>query len=108
MMVGLGQRERATPQPKVKTARARGRGVEQNEMPRPVRNEMDMLEPIRGAEGERTKEGGRHPHEGENFFFCSHHCLAKFKEDPEKFLKSSAAHGYEHARAHAAPQIPKR
>jgi len=26
-------------------------------------------------------------HEGEDFYFCSEHCLKKFKEDPEHYLK---------------------
>jgi P-type Cu+ transporter len=70
-----------------------------------------MIDPICGMEVEPSKAAGSHVHNGKTYSFCSHHCLAKFKEDPEKFLKSSSAghvaHGYDHARAHAAPQIPK-
>src|SRR5262249_19871575 len=37
-----------------------------------------------------------------SYFFCSYHCLAKFKEDPDKFLKAPRdGHVREHAAAHA-------
>jgi Cu+-exporting ATPase len=70
-----------------------------------------MIDPICGMEVEPSTAAASHVHNGQTYFFCSHHCLAKFKQDPEKFLKSTgaghAAHGQEHAHAHAAPQIPK-
>jgi soluble P-type ATPase len=45
--------------------------------------------------------------QGTNLFFCSHYCLAKFKENPEKFLKAPAREHLAHTHAHAAPQTPK-
>jgi Cu+-exporting ATPase len=70
-----------------------------------------MIDPICGMEVEPSTAAASHVHNGQTYFFCSHHCLAKFKQDPEKFLKSTGAghvaHGQEHAHAHAAPQIPK-
>ena len=70
-----------------------------------------MIDPICGMEVEPSTAAASHVHNGQTYFFCSHHCLAKFKQDPEKFLKATgagrAAHGQEHAHAHAAPQIPK-
>jgi len=30
-------------------------------------------------------------YEGEDFYFCSEHCLNKFKEDPERYLKKETA-----------------
>jgi magnesium-transporting ATPase (P-type)/YHS domain-containing protein len=38
---------------------------------------------------------GRDDYNGQSYFFCSHHGLAKFKEQPEKFLRA-APHGYAH------------
>ena len=68
-----------------------------------------MIDPICGMEVEPGSAAASHVHNGQTYFFCSHHCLAKFKQDPEKFLKSTAAghaaHRQEHA--HAPPQIPK-
>src|SRR4029077_8331572 len=68
-----------------------------------------MIDPICGMDVEPSTAAASHVHNRQTYFFCSHHCLTKFKQDPEKFLKSTgaghAAHGHEHA--HAAPQIPK-
>ena len=47
-----------------------------------------MIDPICGMEVEPGNAAGKHVHNGQTYYFCSHHCLAKFKEDPEKFLKS--------------------
>jgi P-type Cu+ transporter len=70
-----------------------------------------MTDPICGMEVEPNNAAGKHIHNGQTYLFCSHRCLAKFKEDPEKFLKAPdpghVAHGYEHAHADAAPQTPK-
>jgi YHS domain-containing protein len=46
---------------------------------------------------------------GQTYHFCSHRCLTKFKEDPEKFLKGRAnehaAPAHEHA--HVVHRLPK-
>jgi Cu+-exporting ATPase len=53
----------------------------------------------------------KYEHQGETYYFCSQHCLAKFKEDPEMFLKSPAAahaaHSHGQAHEHAAPSKAK-
>jgi Cu+-exporting ATPase len=68
-----------------------------------------MIDPICGMEVDSSKAAGKHVYNGETYYFCSHHCLAKFKEDPEKILKSPAsghvAHGHLHE--HAAPHTPQ-
>jgi Cu+-exporting ATPase len=33
-----------------------------------------------------ARAAGRHEHNDRTYYFCSQHCLAKFKEDPDKFL----------------------
>jgi P-type Cu+ transporter len=58
-----------------------------------------MIDPICGMQVEASTAAGKYEYKGQTYFFCSHHCLEKFKEDPEKFLK---AHGHEQARGHAA------
>src|SRR5215467_16339909 len=67
-----------------------------------------MIDPICGMKVEPSKAAGNQVYDGQTYFFCSHHCLAKFKEDPEKFLNSPAnghaAHGHEHGPEHVAPQ----
>jgi P-type Cu+ transporter len=59
-----------------------------------------MIDPICGMEVEPTKAAGKHVYNGQAYYFCSHHCLAKFKEDPEKFLKSPAGGHVSHGHAH--------
>src|SRR5499433_36502 len=73
----------------------------------PTSNEFVMIDPICGMKVEPSKAAGNQVYDGQTYFFCSHHCLAKFKENPEKFLNSpangQAAHGHEHGPEHVAP-----
>jgi len=64
-----------------------------------------MIDPICGMEVEPGSAAGKHVYNGQTYLFCSHHCLAKFKEDPDKFLKSPASGHAAHG--HAAPQTPQ-
>ena len=67
-----------------------------------------MIDPICGMEVEPNTAAGSYVYKAQTYYFCSQHCLAKFKEDPEKFLKShSAVQGHEHSRPQEAPQKPK-
>jgi Cu+-exporting ATPase len=70
-----------------------------------------MIDPICGMTVEPGNAAGKHVYNGQTFYFCSHHCLTKFKEGPEEFLKSSAsghvAHGGGHAHEHAAAHSPQ-
>jgi Cu+-exporting ATPase len=51
---------------------------------------------------------GNYLHNGQSYYFCSQHCLAKFKENPEKLLESRAAghgvHGHGHSHMHTPSQ----
>jgi P-type Cu+ transporter len=64
-----------------------------------------MTDPICGMNVDGEHAAGCCVYHTQTYYFCSQHCLAKFKEDPEKFLKSPAperaAHGREHAHAPA-------
>ena len=64
-----------------------------------------MTDPICGMTVEPERAAGSYVYNNQTYYFCSQHCLAKFKEDPEKFLKSPApehaAHGHRHAHAPA-------
>jgi len=68
-----------------------------------------MIDPICGMNVEPNSAAGRHVHNGQTYYFCSQHCLAKFKEEPDKFLKSTATghaargHGQSHADTAQAP-----
>ena len=72
-----------------------------------------MIDPICGMEVEPGTAAGKHEHEGQIYYFCSQYCLAKFKEDPEKFLKAPTSghavqsHGDAHERAAHSPQLDR-
>ena len=59
-------------------------------------------DPICGMTVDPNNAAGKHEHNGQTYYFCSQHCLTKFREDPDKFLgeKPHAAH----ARVEPAPQ----
>jgi P-type Cu+ transporter len=44
-------------------------------------------DPVCGMKVDRAKAKGSHDYAGQRYFFCSPGCLAKFKADPERFVK---------------------
>ena len=64
-----------------------------------------MIDPICGMTVEPDNAAGKHVYNGQTYYFCSQHCLAKFKEDPEKVLKSRT-NEQRHARVHPDSQHP--
>jgi Cu+-exporting ATPase len=66
-----------------------------------------MTDPICGMNVEPKSAAGSHVHNGQTYYFCSKHCLAKFKESPEKFLKPQAQEHATRGHAHVAPEIQK-
>jgi Cu+-exporting ATPase len=56
--------------------------------------EPATIDPVCGMKVDPARAAGKHHHNGESYYFCSRHCLAKFQEDPEKFLDPRRApHG---------------
>ena len=53
-----------------------------------------VTDPVCGMNVHPGSAAGKYEHNGKTYYFCSQHCLAKFKEDPEKTLR---------AQRHAAP-----
>jgi P-type Cu+ transporter len=43
-------------------------------------------DPICGMTVEPTNAAGKHERNGKAYYFCSQHCLTKFKEDPDKWV----------------------
>jgi P-type Cu+ transporter len=58
-----------------------------------------MIDPICGMEVEPTKAAGKHEYNGQVYYFCSQHCLGKFKENPATYMKASLVQsgGKEHS-----------
>jgi len=45
------------------------------------------VDPVCGMSVEPARAAGKHEHGGKTYYFCSQHCLNKFRENPEQFLK---------------------
>ena len=50
---------------------------------------QDMIyrDPVCGMTTDKEGEYIRHEHDGRTFYFCSEHCLARFKQDPQAFAE---------------------
>lgn len=60
------------------------------------------LDPVCGMTVERAHARGKVEHAGRTYYFCSPHCVEKFRKDPERFLDSSRPA----ASAHVVPIMP--
>jgi YHS domain-containing protein len=43
-------------------------------------------DPICGMEVDAAQAAGKCEYQGNVYYFCSEHCVAKFKESPEQFV----------------------
>lgn len=50
----------------------------------------DAIDPICGMTVERATVTLTHEHEGQTFYFCSAHCLAKFRDNPAAYMGDDA------------------
>ena len=48
------------------------------------------VDPVCGMTVDPNAAAGSQEYDGQIYYFCSAHCLKKFREDPERFLKNSA------------------
>jgi Cu+-exporting ATPase len=49
-----------------------------------------VIDPVCGMTVDPELAAGSYEYKGKAYYFCSPHCLHKFREDPERFLKKSA------------------
>jgi Cu+-exporting ATPase len=47
-----------------------------------------MTDPICGMEIDPSSAAGKYQYDGQVYYFCSRHCLEKFKSDPKNFLQT--------------------
>ncbi len=47
---------------------------------------LTMVDPVCGMEVEPTSAAGTHEHDGQTYFFCSQHCLERFRAEPARYL----------------------
>src|SRR5687768_15489859 len=53
--------------------------------------EMTAIDPVCHMTVDPTTAAGSYDYNGQTYYFCSIHCLEKFKRDPQSFLESSQA-----------------
>ena len=52
---------------------------------------MNKIDPVCGMTVDPERAAGHYEYKGETYYFCSTHCVHKFREDPEKFLSKSVS-----------------
>lgn len=51
-----------------------------------------VKDPVCGMDVDPLAAAGSYEHAGQNYFFCSHHCLSKFRAETAKYLVQSEDH----------------
>jgi Cu+-exporting ATPase len=54
-------------------------------------HEPVLIDPICGMTVDPADAGGQFDYKGRTYYFCSEHCLEKFRADPEKYLHAAPA-----------------
>src|SRR5690348_18365225 len=52
---------------------------------------MTRIDPVCSMTVDPQHAAGQYEYKGETYYFCSTHCLHKFREDPERFLAPAPA-----------------
>ncbi len=66
----------------------------------PSRNTSTATDPTCGMAVDVTTAKHKHRHHGQDCYFCSAHCLTKFREDPARYAISGTARAREKAAGH--------
>ncbi|MFA5180541.1 MAG: heavy metal translocating P-type ATPase [Syntrophales bacterium] len=71
-------------------------------------------DPVCGMSTDQEGKFIRHKHDGKDYYFCSEHCLAEFKADPEKFtdkkeeaLPPALKHMHDGSHVYTCPMHPE-
>src|SRR4030095_16004734 len=48
-------------------------------------------DPICGMTVDPRSAAGKHEHNGQTYYFCSQHCVTKFRENPERYDRPAAS-----------------
>jgi len=70
-------------------------------------------DPVCGMSTDQEDQFIRHKHDGKSYYFCSDHCLTKFKADPGTFTgreekaPPAAEHTHEDSRVYTCPMHPE-
>lgn len=52
---------------------------------------LAAIDPVCGMTVDPASAAGSFKHDGQTYYFCSTHCLEKFREDPRRFIRRPAA-----------------
>src|SRR5215207_7497214 len=52
---------------------------------------MNKIDPVCGMTVDPERAAGQYEYKGQTYYFCSTHCVHKFREDPERFLNKSVS-----------------
>ena len=55
---------------------------------KPEGTSAPVVDPVCGMTVKPHSAAGSFVYDGETYYFCSTHCLQKFREDPERFTKN--------------------
>jgi Cu+-exporting ATPase len=59
--------------------------------PPPAAAREQVIDPVCGMTVEPASAAGSHVHDGKTYYFCSTHCVDRFRADPARYLSASAA-----------------
>ena len=65
-----------------------------------------VLDPVCGMTVNPATAAGSVDHDGQTYYFCSRHCVEKFRDDPARFLNRPGSEGHGAPTAHAAETLP--
>jgi Cu+-exporting ATPase len=73
----------------------------------------EYTDPVCGMSTDQEGQFIQHKHDGKSYYFCSGHCLTKFKADPEKFTgreekaPPAVEHKHDGSRVYTCPMHPE-
>ena len=75
----------------------------------PPDHQKASVDPVCGMTVDPARAAGSFTYKGDDYHFCSKHCLERFKADPAAFLKEQepAPQGAEHAAVYTCPMHPE-
>ncbi|PLV57417.1 YHS domain-containing protein [Thermotoga sp. SG1] len=55
---------------------------------------MKVKDPVCGMKIEREEAAEKIEYMGKEYYFCSHECAEKFKDNPEQYAHQEKSHGH--------------
>ncbi|HEU4712812.1 MAG TPA: heavy metal translocating P-type ATPase [Pyrinomonadaceae bacterium] len=68
---------------------------------------IENIDPVCGMKVNPDRAAGSHEYDGKTYYFCSPHCLHKFRENPSSFLQKSAVVEAKPGQKYTCPMHPE-